>query len=175
MSVVAETELDSTEPHARGSREWDEAFFSALEQTGVILKACEAAQVDRTTVWVRRKNDPEFKARFETSLKVGALLLETEAIRRARDGLQRKKFTRNGEPIMDPATGEQYVEHEYSDMLLLALLRRHMPDEYKDAKPGDINIQTNVAVMNTTELTDLQERRKRAELAAEPKQIEETT
>lgn len=172
---LAETQLDSTEPHARGSREWDEAFFSALQETGVILKACEAAQVDRTTVWIRRKNDPAFASRFETSLKVGALLLEAEAIRRAKDGLMRKKFTRDGTPIIDPATGEQYVEHEYSDMLLLAVLRRHFPEQYRENKPGDINIQTNVAIMNPAQLSDLQERRKKAELAAsEPKQIEET-
>lgn len=49
-----------------------------------------------------------------------------------------------------------------------------LPKKYGE-RPAETNVQVSVAVMNTAELTDLQERRKRAELAAEPKQIEEGT
>ena len=91
------------------------------------------------SVWLRRKSDAEFRSAFENSLAAGALLLEEEAIRRARDGVRRIKFnTKTGEPFIDPETNLPYVEHEYSDNLLLALLKRHFP-EYRE-KPTEISV-----------------------------------
>lgn len=119
------------------------AFLSALEETGVISKAAEAAKVTRKTVWLWRKNNKDFAADFEDALKAGALLLEAEAIRRAHDGVVRMKFnSRTGQPFIDPRTGEPYMEHEYSDTLLLALLRRNF-HEYREPK-GDVNVPITV-------------------------------
>lgn len=132
-----------TNQRTRGVIDWTDAFLSALEDTGVISKACVSANISRKTVWMKRRDDKQFQERFEDSLKSGALLLEAEAIRRASEGLIRKKFTKAGAPIIDPETGEQYVEHEYSDSLLLAMLRRHFPDQYRD-KPAETHITTNV-------------------------------
>ena len=45
-----------------------------------------------------------------------------------------------GQPIIDPETNRPYVEHEYSDGLLLALLKAHRPGKFRekiDAKQGD--------------------------------------
>lgn len=39
-------------------------------------------------------------------------------------GLTRKKFTGAGEPVINPDTGEQYAELEYSDTLLIFLLKQ---------------------------------------------------
>ncbi len=127
----------------RASVDWSGAFLKALEETGVIARACVAADVSRVSVWLRRKSDAEFRTAFEGSLAAGALLLEEEAIRRARDGVRRIKFNpKTGEPYKDPATGEPYVEHEFSDTLMLALLKRHFP-QYHD-KPSEVNVQTNL-------------------------------
>lgn len=137
---IAEHKL--TSQRTRGVVDWADAFLSSLENTGVILKACRAANISRVTVWNRRQNDPDFAQRYDDSLKTGALLLEAEAIRRASEGLVRKKFTKGGVPIIDPATGEQYVEREYSDTLLAILLRRHIP-EYREPK-GEVNVSNAV-------------------------------
>ena len=68
----------------------------------------------------KRKADADFRARFAASPTAGALLLDAEAVRRARDGVRRMKFNpKTGAPYIDPGTGEPYVEHEYSDMPLL--------------------------------------------------------
>jgi hypothetical protein len=124
---------------------WEPAFLAALEETGVILKAAQAAQIGRKAVWIRRKTNPEFAAAFEDALKAGALLLEAEAIRRAQDGVCRMKFnSKTGLPFIDPRTGEPYMEHEYSDTLMAILLKRHFP-EYRE-KQTEVN--TNVSVHN---------------------------
>jgi hypothetical protein len=152
---------DATIQRARGSVDWSDAFLSSLEETGVVVKACESAQVSRSSVWRRRQDDPEFAKRYEESLKSGALLLEAEAIRRASGGLIRKKFTKSGAPIIDPETGEQYVEREYSDTLLALLLRRHIP-EYREPK-ADVNVNNSVhnhLYVTENDLAKLQERRR---------------
>lgn len=70
--------------------------------------------------------------------------MEAEAIRRACEGVVRMKFnSKTGLPFIDPRTGEPYMEHEYSDTLMLALLRRNFPDSYREQK-GDIHVTSNV-------------------------------
>jgi hypothetical protein len=129
---------------------WVPAFLAALEESGVILKAAEAAKISRKTVWLRRKTNGEFAQDFEDALRAGALLLEAEAIRRAQDGVVRMKFNpRTGLPYIDPRTitdecpqGLPYMEHEYSDTLMAILLKRHFP-EYREPK-GDVNVTSSV-------------------------------
>jgi hypothetical protein len=152
----------ATTNRGRASVDWTEAFLKALEGTGVVVKACEAAGIDRSNVWRRKQSDPEFAKAYEESLRTGALLLEAEAVRRASEGLVRKKFTKAGAPIIDPATGEQYVEHEYSDTLLALLLRRHIP-EYREPK-GELNVSTavhNHFHMSESDLRQIQAERQR--------------
>ena len=141
------------------TRDWSKAFLSALATTGVVLRACEAVGVERTTVW--RKDDPDFAQAYKEAQHTGALLLEAEAIRRARDGLVRKQFTKAGVPIIDPATGEQYVEYEYSDHLLMMLLKRYFPDKYREAA-AQVNIQsnTNILVLSEAKRAEILERRR---------------
>ena len=145
------------------TRDWSKAFLSALATTGVVLRACEAVGVERTTVWRRRKDDPDFAQAYKEAQHTGALLLEAEAIRRARDGLVRKQFTKAGVPIIDPATGEQYVEYQYSDHLLMMLLKRYFPDKYREAAT-QVNIQsnTNILVLSEAKRAEILERRRLA-------------
>jgi hypothetical protein len=147
---------------------WEPAFLAALEETGVILKAAEAAQIGRKAVWLRRKTNSQFAADFEDALKAGALLLEAEAIRRAQDGVCRMKFNpKTGKPYIDPRTitdecpeGLPYMEHEYSDTLMAILLKRHFV-EYREPK-GDVNLTNaihNHFHVSEEMLTRIQERR----------------
>lgn len=125
---------------------WVKGFLTSLAQSGNVRFACEAADVDRKTAYNLRDADESFATDWESALEESADLLEQEARRRAHDGLRRLKF-HNGIPIMVPALGENgipllnvdnepimvpYVEHEYSDTLLIFLLKGIRPEIYRD-------------------------------------------
>lgn len=130
-------------PRTRGVVNWRPAFLTALSEIGVVVRAAKAANISTTSVWLERKNNPEFRAQYDDALQVGALALEDEAVRRARDGVRRIKFNpKTGEPYTDPETGKPYTEHEFSDTLLLALLKRHFSQYHE--KPPEVNVATHV-------------------------------
>lgn len=83
-------------------------------------------------------DDPVYAAAFEQSREQAADRLEQEARRRAIEGVRRKKFTRAGEPIMDTETGKQYEELEYSDTLLIFLLKGARPDTYRERQVHEL-------------------------------------
>lgn len=66
---------------------WTNAFLAALSVHGVMSRAAEAAGVDRTTPWRRRESDPEFAKACQEAIDQAADALETEARRRALDGV----------------------------------------------------------------------------------------
>lgn len=107
-------------------------FLRELSSTGNISEACKVANVSRNTFYLTRDSDKEFSAAVIEAFEVSRDGLEMEMRRRGIEGLVRKKFTRSGDPIIDPETGEQYVEREYSDQLLLTLAKAHWPEKYRD-------------------------------------------
>jgi hypothetical protein len=125
--------------------DWTKAFLASFVITGHCGKAAEAARTSYVAVWRRRKSDPVFAEAYQEALAVGAELLEAEAVRRATEGVRRMKFnSKTGLPFIDPKTGEPYIEHEYSDVLMMALLRRHFPDKYGSKDQLDVNHSGNV-------------------------------
>lgn len=125
---------------------WVKAFLAALAESGNVRFACEAADVSRATVYALRSADEAFAAEWAQAQEEAADLLELEARRRAYEGLRRVKFDR-GRPIMVPAIGADglamrndageiemipYVEHEYSDTLMIFLLKGARPEVYRD-------------------------------------------
>lgn len=98
-------------------RVWTKAFLIALEQTGgSVSKACEAAKVSSTTAYGRKKNDVQFRERWEAALDRAADLLEDEARRRAFKG---------------------------SDNLLMFLLKGARPERFRESRasipPAELN------------------------------------
>lgn len=89
-----------------------QAFLAAFSATGVITTAAEAAQIDRSThyEWLE---DPDYEKRFHEAEEQAADILESEARRRAVEGVTK--------PIYQ---GKELVGHvqEYSDTLLTFLL-----------------------------------------------------
>lgn len=63
-------------------------------------------------------------------MRLAATNLEDEALRRAKDGLRRLKFGKDGLPLNDPETNKPYTEYEYSDTLLMFLLKGLLPEKY---------------------------------------------
>lgn len=107
------------------------AFLAAFSECGNLTKAGRLAQVDRRMHYVWMK-DPEYAEAFREAEEVAIENLEAEARRRAVEGLRKKKFNSKGEPIIDPETGEQYTEHDYSDTLLIFLLKGARPEKYRE-------------------------------------------
>jgi len=80
--------------------------FCDILATGASIKAaCEAIGISRPTAYEWRKNDPKFKAAWDSALESGTDLLEDEAKRRALDN---------------------------SDTLLIFLLKARRPQKYRD-------------------------------------------
>jgi hypothetical protein len=118
-------------PKKRKTPVWPKAFLAALAKTGNLSRSCSVAKVAPSTMYALRDKSEEFNTSIDKALIQAADVLEDEAMRRARDGLVRYKFYK-GEPIIDPRTGEPYYELEYSDTLLIFLLKGCNPVKYRE-------------------------------------------
>ncbi len=131
------TSRRKTSAAATLAHDWKPIFLAALAKRGNISDACKAARIHRSTAYDHQQSDEQFAAAWLVALDEGADVLEAEAHRRSVSGLVRKKFTKDGDPIIDPATGKQYVELEYSDTLLIFLLKGARPEKYRDRVDHD--------------------------------------
>ncbi len=123
---------DRTPKKERRNKPWRKAFLKTLAATGNVLRACKICKHTRSAVYQERETNAEFAKRWANALEDAGDLLEGEANRRAYEGVARKKFTGKGEPVIDPETGRQYVEQEYSDALLIFLLKGVKPDKFRE-------------------------------------------
>ncbi len=89
----------------------------------VIGKAAEAAGVSRRTVEKWRETDKQFLADFNSAKQSIIEKLEQEAIRRAYTGIDKAVWHKG------KAVG---VEREYSDVLLIFLLKGALPEKYRE-------------------------------------------
>lgn len=142
--------------------QWRQPFIDALREFGVVSYAAEIAGVDRAAVYRARERNQRFAAEWEDALAEATDTLEREARRRAVDGVQRLKFHQgypimvpllgeNGRPVLEDAVDQAgnpildkegnpkqtpvmvpYVEHEYSDTLLIFLLKNWNKEKYGD-------------------------------------------
>lgn len=117
--------------HPRTS--WKPAYLASLAICGVYKHAAADARVSFVTVWQARKTDPGFAAAEKEAEGTADAALEDEARRRAITGCRQYKFNRDGSPVFDPRTGEQYFEYVFSDTLLLALLKARLPAKYRES------------------------------------------
>ena len=97
--------------------------LDALAKVGVITYAARKAGVARQTVYDWCAADPDFKAAFEHALAESTELLEAEAYRRAHDGVLK--------PVFQGGARVGSVR-EYSDTLLIFLLKARKPDVYRE-------------------------------------------
>ncbi len=150
-------------PKKKTKPDWAPHFLSSLASTANILAACREAKVARSKVYRRRDSDKAFESAMADALDDAVDELELEARRRALHGLRRVKF-HQGAPIMipllrqdgTPAVNEAgellltpYVEHEYSDVLAMFLLKAHRPEKYREK----VEHQHTGQVVHTLEYT----------------------
>lgn len=123
----AKTAQTRTPRRARGTTVWRSRFLDALraaEGGGTVHGACEAAGIGRTTAYQARNADPEFAAAWDEAYDAGTEVLEAEAYRRGVTGYPGRPVTFRGEVVAEIT--------EYSDTLMLALLKARRPEKYRE-------------------------------------------
>lgn len=100
-----------------------EAFLDALRKAGNVSEACAAAGIPRRTVYDWRDADAAFAAAWEGALDEAADTMEREAFRRAVEGVEKPVF-QGGEEV-----GRI---RDYSDTLLIFLLKAARPEKYRE-------------------------------------------
>lgn len=105
-------------------------FLATLEESCHVRNSAKAAGIPTATLYAWKREDEAFAAAWDEALDRGADALEGEAVRRARDGVERPVF--QGGKQVGTVT-------EYSDNLLIFLLRGARPAKYgnRSAELGD--------------------------------------
>lgn len=98
------------------------AFLAAFSETCSIIRAAKCAGVDRGTHYEWLARDRDYADRFHVAKEQAADALEDEAVRRAHEGMER--------PIT--VAGEKTIIREYSDTLLIFLLKGIRPQKYRE-------------------------------------------
>jgi hypothetical protein len=86
-------------------RDWKPKFLEVLSQGSTVTVAAAAAGIHRSNANRARKSDAEFSAAWDEAIEAGTDVLEERAIKRAM---------------------------EYSDVLLLALLKSRRPEKFME-------------------------------------------
>lgn len=109
-------------------------FLAAFARQGNVRAACKSAGLgSRQTVYTWIESDPEFAAAYAEAEVEATETLEAEAWRRAVKGVRNEKavFWQGVE------VGRHSVRTEYSDTLLIFLLKARAPQKYKEHQQVD--------------------------------------
>ena len=110
------------------------AFLESYAKWANISYACQQANVPRRNVYEWQEHDPEFAAAFNVASEAATERLEREAWRRATEGTPYERTSYwHGEPV---GTDRKI---EYSDQLMMLLLRARRPDLYRDKLDVAVN------------------------------------
>jgi hypothetical protein len=120
-----------------------ENFLKALANTGSVTAAVAMAGTSRTRVYELRKADPIFAAGWEDAEEIAADRLEEEARRRAVEGVQ-EPLVSAGKIVRDD-DGLPIAIRRYSDTLLLALLKAHRSQRFKDRAVVEHDVSDTLA------------------------------
>ena len=138
--------------HARAKTDvWHQAFVEALRVSGNVRIAAQAAGVDRSTASKRRKSDADFALAWDDAIEDAVDQLEAEAWRRGYEGIEK--------PIT--VAGEREVVREYSDTVLITLLKANRPAKYRErfehtgADGGPIQVEHDASAALLTRLERL--------------------
>ena len=112
------------------------AFLTAYAQLGTITHAARATKIDRSCHyrWIK---DPSYVEAFEVAEAQAIDTLEGEAWRRAVEG--------NKKPVFHQGMKVGEVT-DYSDVLLIFLLKGRFPERYKDNYEFNLNAPTAVQI-----------------------------
>jgi len=97
-------------------------FVAALRNIGVMRYACDQVKVGRSTVARWRAADTAFETAVLEALDDAVEVMEREAFRRAVVGTEK--------PIT--VAGQREVIRDFSDVLLIFLLKANRPEKYRE-------------------------------------------
>lgn len=101
-----------------------EQFLTALDEfNGNVSKALESAKLSRSAAYDWKNEDEDFSSAWEDIVEATTERLESEAWRRAHNGVERGVYYQ-GERVA--------TEREYSDSLLMFTLKARKPEKYRD-------------------------------------------
>jgi len=103
---------------------WTVQFLTTLAATANVSEACRAAGISRPTSYRLLERDKEFAADWRDAMASSVDALESEARRRAVEGVE--------EPLFQKGAKVGTIRR-YSDALLMFLLRAAKPDRYGDS------------------------------------------
>jgi len=138
-------------------------FLETLAATANVSRAIEATKAERTAIYAWRNEDPEFAKDWDAALDLGTDALEDEAVRRAHEGVDKPVY-QGGKHVGDV--------REYSDTLLITLLKARRPEKFKDRSSTELTgkdggaIEIADARQRNLGLIDLVARRAAGETAA---------
>jgi hypothetical protein len=98
-------------------------FLEALQNTANVSASCQIAGLPRSCVYDWRAADPEFAADWAAAIELGCDALEDEAVRRGCEGYLKPVFHRGK---------EVGAIREYSDTLLIFMLKARRPAKFRD-------------------------------------------
>lgn len=140
-----ESATNATPERRLSAPDWAPRFLASLRETANIRASAEAAGVDRTTAYRRRDSDPAFAAAMAAALDDAVDSLELEARRRAYHGVRKPVIYQGevsgvwldeaGRRVSHDAPGARFVPLtlvEYSDTLMIFLLKAHRPEKYRE-------------------------------------------
>lgn len=107
-------------------KQWIVPFLKALQKHGVVTTAAQMAGIERTTAYVERSHNEEFRKQWDKALELGVEALEDIAKVRAFSG---------------------------SDTLLIFLLKANRPDKYRETTK---TLSVNVTIDDIRNMTDEQ-------------------
>lgn len=134
-------------------------FLEALASGFSVTGAAEQAGIHRGTPYDWRNADPEFAKAWQIALDAGTDRLEDEAWRRAVEGSERPVFQ------MGAQVGKT---REYSDLLLIFLLKGRRPEKYRDNSKLEVTGNVTLTALVQEAAQRRIERAKVLELEAQP-------
>ena len=109
------------------------AFLSAFAKLGTVGRAAKLARIDRHTHanWLKEEGEQGdlYRQAFADAMDEAGDIMEAEARRRAVDGVEKPVFGSLGQ---GQGSGEIGRVQEYSDTLLIFLLKGARPEKFRD-------------------------------------------
>jgi len=117
---------------------WKAGFIESLQKTGNISASARLVGVDRKAAYDARGTDPIFAAQWDDAIEEATDALEFEARRRALDGIPVESYDKDG--------NIRSTRMEYSDTLMIVLLKAHRPEKFKERFSGEMSTKGSLTV-----------------------------
>lgn len=119
-----------------------QAFLAAYAASANMKAAAQAAGINRSSHYSWLKADDSYRGAWDSMQEEAAQTLEDEAVRRAHDGVKRPVMYK-GKPVH---VGRRILyDVEYSDQLLIMLLKRFRPALYREHISAEVSGTIQIA------------------------------